>query len=160
MATGEVHGGDGDEARVGDSLEHAGDETKAEHSSVGLGAGLRHQEDTPEEDVGGEVLGQREFGEEQVTRNRPDDPADVEDGAEVRVVGALQIEVFLDAEECGVCERRLVDVLLLGGVVEGTELDTYVEQVADSEGWDDEEIQLLLDLMSAVLEQWDVALHQ
>lgn len=68
-------------------------------------AGLGHEEHAPEEDLGGvslarrldllpvqvetvthvdgEVLGQRELCEEEVTGDSPDEPADVEDRTEV-----------------------------------------------------------------------------
>ena len=107
------------EARIRHGLKHAGDEAKADHSPIGLGRSLRHEEDAPEEDIDRKVFRQRELTgvlhqscplfahrvdlrQQEISWHGPDQPADVEDRGKIRVIFALKMEVLLDAEKCSI----------------------------------------------------------
>jgi hypothetical protein len=104
------------EPGFGDSFKSARDNPKNEHVLEVPSASLGDEEGTPEEDlpsahdltqeqrtyIDGEILGQGELGHEKVTRDSPDEPTDVEDGREGRVLGTLETQVFSDTEERGI----------------------------------------------------------
>ena len=71
---------------------------------------MQHKEDTPQDNVGAQILAERILLHEEVCRKGPCQESKVEQAREPAILGANKIKIVPNAVQGGVRERRFIDV--------------------------------------------------